>query len=141
MLLFLSPVVIYFLMPTDEARVQKVIRKTVSAIEAEKIEDSLLYISYSYQDEYGLSFVLIKKLLEREFIRYSDMDIKYDNLVIRIDKDKAQADMDVRMIATLAGERAYFIGDNKEPAHITLYLKKEGLSRWLIVKSSGIRIR
>jgi len=138
-LLIVSPVLVYFLWPTDESRIKKLVRECAKAVEKEDIDTLMLKISFTYQDDYGLSYILLKKLIEDGFRRFSDMEVEYESLKVVVDKENASAQFDVRVIASHGQERGYFMGDIKEPAHITLYLEKGPLGKWLIVKAEGYR--
>lgn len=138
-LLILSPIVIYFLWPTDEVRIKKLIKNSISAIEKEEPDRVMSAISFNYQDDYGLSYLLLKKLLVEQFSRLSGIEVEYENLTIRINKENADARLDIRVIASLGNDRGYFLGDIKEPAHIELDLEKGPMKRWLIIRASGFR--
>ncbi len=138
-LLIVSPVLIYFLWPTDESRIKKLVGECAKAVEKEDIDALMSKISFTYQDDYGLSYILLKKLIEDGFRRFSEIDAEHENLKVDVMDEKATATFDIRVIASHGQERGYFMGDIKEPVHITLYLEKGPLGKWLIVKAEGYR--
>jgi hypothetical protein len=138
-LLVASPLIIYMLWPTDEARIKKLVRQEAHAIEAEDIEEVMSHVSFNYQDEYGLSYVLVKKLMERQFQRYSGMEVEYDDLkvVVAEGEKEATASMDLRVMARAGQEMGYLLG-GEEPVRLKLMLKKGGpLGTWQVASASG----
>ena len=146
MLLIVAPVAVYLLWPSDEARIRKLVKNEVLAIEAEDIQAVMKGISYNYSDDKGLSYLLIKRLLEREFQRLSNIKINYSDLLIEVrDDDTATAVMDLHVTSGITGggtgggtEAAprYVIGDAEAPVVLNLALKKEGTGKWTIRSSA-----
>jgi hypothetical protein len=138
-LLVVAPVIIYLLWPTEEARIRKLVRQEARAIEARDVEAVMSNISFNYQDEYGLSYLIIKKSLEQRFQRYSGIDVEYENLQVKVapEEKEATASMDLRVLASSGEEMGYAIGGD-EPASFMLRLKKGGpLGKWQVVSASG----
>lgn len=138
-LLILSPIIIYFLWPSDESRIKKLIKEGAAAIEKKEIDKVMSKVSFNYQDDYGFTYILIKKLLEDQFRTMSDIKVEYENLKITVKKDSAIADLDVRVIATIGNETGYIIGDIKKPVHLKFNLEKERV-KWLMMKIEGLRL-
>lgn len=126
----------YLLWPSDEARIKKLLKEEVRAVEQEDIEGVMDGVSYNYRDEHGLSYLLLKRTLERQFTRYSDIEVEYENIEVGVNKDRAEARMDLRVIATWGQDRGYYLGDIKTPARLTLELEKSPARKWLITKGS-----
>jgi hypothetical protein len=142
-MVMVAPVVIYLLWPTEEARIRKLVRQAAHAIEAKDVEGVMEKVSFNYQDEYGLSYLLIKKMLERQFQRYSGMEVEYENLRIDVSEgaEEATASMDLRVLASSGDQMGYALGGD-EPARLRLRLKKGGpLKRWQVVEASGFMPR
>jgi len=137
-LLILSPVIIYFLWPTDEARIKRLFKEGAKAVEAKKIDDVMSKISYSYTDRHGLSYLALKQGMEREFRRMSNIRMEYDITQIEVREKAATARMDVRVIASYGKDTGYVVGDAARPAHLSFSLEK-GPTGWLIDSSEGIR--
>ena len=137
LLLIVAPVAIYFLWPSDEARIRKLISAEVSAFEAKDMEAFLSGISFSYRDDRGVSYVLIKRVMEERLKRYSDINISYSDMLIEVREDEtATAVMDLRVTARDSEEtRRYVLGGPDAPAVINLTLKKEGAGSWKIRSS------
>lgn len=138
-LLMVSPVIIYFLMPSDENRIKKLIREEVSAIEKKDVVAFMSGISFGYRDEHGLSYIVIRKQLENLLPRYSRINVSYSNLIIDITDDKASARMDFLVLASKGETRGYYIGDMEEPAHLELTLLKISPGKWEITGTKGIK--
>ncbi|MEW6067276.1 MAG: hypothetical protein AB1610_03145 [Nitrospirota bacterium] len=94
-------------------------------------------VSYNYRDEYGLTYLYIKELMKSVFQDMSDIKVEYENLGIKINKKIAEADMDVRIIATIESETYYIFGDLSKPVHLTFTLEKER-TKWFVKKTEGL---
>jgi hypothetical protein len=136
-LLIISPVLIYFLWPSDEARIKKLIKEGAEAIEKKEIDKVMAKVSFNYQDEKGITYILIKKILESQFKTMSGIKIEYENLKIEVKEKLATAEFDLLVIATIGDQTGYIIGDLKTPARIKLFLEKEHAT-WLVIKTEGI---
>ncbi|MCK4911882.1 MAG: hypothetical protein KAR83_09570 [Thermodesulfovibrionales bacterium] len=137
-LLIVAPVAVYLLWPSDEARIRKLVKLEAQAIEAEDIQAVMKGISYNYSDDKGLSYLLIKRIMEREFARLNNIKFSYSDLHIVVrDDDTATAVMDLHVTAggTEAAPR-YVLGDSETPVVLNLALKKEGTGKWTIRSSS-----
>ncbi len=136
-LLILAPIIIYLLWPTDESRIKKLVKEGAQAVEKEEIDKVMSKVSFSYQDEHGLTYMFIKKILTEQFKAMSDIKIEYENLKIEVKENAATASFDLRVIATSGNQTGYIIGDIKTPAHIKLTLEKER-AKWLVTKTEGL---
>ncbi len=136
MLLIISPVIIYFIWPTDEGRIKKLFREGARAVEARKVDDVISKVSYNYTDRHGLSYLALKQGLEREFKLMSNIRIEYDITQLEVRDKTATAGIDLRVIATRGNDTGYFIGDAAKPLSMKFFLEKERM-KWLIVSSEG----
>lgn len=137
-ILILSPIIIYFLWPSDESRIKKLIKEGARAVEKKEIDNVMAKVSFNYQDEKGLSYILIKRILEGQFKAMSSIKIEYENLKIEVKEKLANTEFDLRVIATIGNQTGYIIGDLKAPARIKLFLEKERTT-WLVIKTEGIQ--
>ena len=136
-LLILSPVIIYFLWPSDEGRIKKLFREGATAIEQEKIDDVMSKVSFNYSDGQGLAYVTVKEGMKRIFQQMSVIKIEYEIKNISINDKTATADLDLRVIASYGQDTCYVAGDAAEPAHMKFFLEKERTS-WLVTKTEGL---
>ncbi len=136
-LFFIAPVIIYFLWPSDEARIRTLFREGAKAIEEQKIDDVMSKVSFSYTGEHGLSYLYLKKLMERAFGEVKDIRIEYGIKKIDIRDDSATVDVDVRVVATRGADTGYMLGDAAKPLHIRFSLDKER-TKWLISGTEGL---
>jgi len=134
----IAPIIIYLLWPTDESRIKKLVKEGAQAVEKEEIDNVMSKVSFSYQDEHGLTYMFIKKILTEQFKAMSDIKIEYENLKIEVKENAATASFDLRVIATSGNQTGYVIGDIKTPARVKLMLEKERVS-WLVTKTEGLR--
>jgi hypothetical protein len=139
MLLIISPVVIYFIWPTDEGRIKKLFREGAKAVEARKVDDVMSKVSFSYSDRYGLSYLALKQGMERQFKLMSNIKVEYDITKLEVKDKTAIAGMDLRVIASYGADTGYVVGDAARPAHLIFSLEK-GPTGWLISSSEGIRV-
>ena len=136
-ILILSPVLIYFLWPSDESRIKKLIKEGAAAVEKEEIDNVMSKVSFNYQDDRGMTYILIKKILTEQFKSLSGIKIEYENLKIEVKEKLANAEFDLRVIATIGNQTGYIVGDLKTPARIKLFLEKERAT-WLVTKTEGL---
>jgi hypothetical protein len=139
MLLIISPVIIYFIWPTDENRIRKLFKEGAKAVEARKVDDVMSKVSYNYTDLHGLSYIALKQGMEREFQAMSNIRIEYDITQLEVRDKAATAEMDVRVIASYGADTGYVVGDAARPAHLIFSLEK-GPTGWLISSCGGLRV-
>ncbi|MEW6586571.1 MAG: hypothetical protein AB1442_13315 [Nitrospirota bacterium] len=138
-LLFLLPIILYLIWPSDESRIRKLIREGAAAIEREDVGAVMSKVSYNYSDEYGFTYLYIKKSLERVFLQMSDISVEYENPKVTVRDKTAIADMDVSVIATKGSDTGYIMGDPANPVHIKFSLEKER-TKWLVTKTEGLPV-
>lgn len=136
-ILILSPVLIYFLWPSDESRIKKLIKEGAAAVEKEEIDNVMAKVSFNYQDNHGFTYILLKRVFEDQFKRMSGIKVEYENLKIEVKDKSASASFDLLVIATIGNDTGYVIGDLKTPARIKLFLEKERVS-WFVIKTEGL---
>jgi hypothetical protein len=137
LILFILPLVIYFLWPSDEARIKKLFREGSQAIEKEDLDAVMSKVSFNYTDEYGFNYLYIKESMKRFFQQMGDLDIEYENVTMTITDKAAKAEMDVRVVAGIGNERGYILGDLPNPVHLTFTLEKQR-TKWLVTKTEGM---
>jgi hypothetical protein len=137
--LILSPLIIYFLWPSDESRIKKLFREGAEAIEQEKTEDVMAKVSFNYRGEDGLTYLLIKEGMGRFSREMSAIKIEYEIKNITVKDASAIADLDIRVIASYGKDTGYAAGDAAKPAHMRFFLEKER-TRWLVHRTEGIAL-
>jgi hypothetical protein len=131
-------VVIFFLFyPSDESRIKKLISEGSRAIEKEDIDAVMSKVSYNYRDEYGFTYLYIRESMKSVFQRLENIKVEYENLKIVVRDKTAEADMDVRIIATIGNETGYVLGDMPNPVYLRFTLEKER-TKWLVTKTDGL---
>lgn len=136
-LFILTPIILYFLWPSDEARIKKVFKEGSKAIEKEDLDTVMSKVSFNYSDEYGLTYLYLKESIKSVFQQMSDIKVEYENLEIKVNDKVATADMDVRIIATIGNDTGYIFGDLPKPVHLKFTLEKER-TKWLVTKTEGL---
>jgi|WetSurSiteA1Bulk_404760.scaffolds.fasta_scaffold15563_1 hypothetical protein len=136
-LLLLTPLILYFIWPSDESRIKKLFKEGSAAIEKEDLEAVMSKVSFNYQDEYGFNYLYIKETMKHVFQQMSDIKVEYENLKINVADKTATADMDVMVLATISANTGYVLGDLAKPAHLKFTLEKER-SKWSVIKTEGL---
>lgn len=137
LLIILTPIILYFLWPSDERRIKRLFKEGSRAIEREDIDGVMAKVSFNYRDEYGLTYLYIKNSMKSVFQQMIDIMIEYENLKMKINGKTATVDMDVRIIATMGNETGYILGDSAKPVHLRFTLEKERTG-WLITRTEGL---
>lgn len=132
------PVIAYFLWPSDEARIKKLIREGAAAIEAEKTDEVMKKVALHYQDDHGLSYLLLKQGMERLFKQTDKIQIELEIRGIAVEGQKATADVEVRVIAASGTDTGYIVGDAGKAQALRLHLEKERAT-WLVVRTDGMK--
>jgi hypothetical protein len=57
----------------------------------EDIDVVMGHIAFGCQDEFGQSYIILKKNLMRQFETYSDIKVEYEELAVEVTKDGATA--------------------------------------------------
>ncbi|NCO67270.1 MAG: hypothetical protein COY75_04985 [Nitrospirae bacterium CG_4_10_14_0_8_um_filter_41_23] len=136
-LLILTPIILYFLWPSDENRIKKLFKEGSKAIEREDLDTVMSKVSFNYSDEYGLTYLYLKESMKSVFKQMSDIKVEYENLETKVNDKVATADMDVRIIATIGNDTGYIFGDLPKPVHLKFTLEKER-TKWLVMKTEGL---
>jgi hypothetical protein len=136
-ILIISPVIIYFLWPSDESRIRKVFREGATAVEQEKIDEVMTRVSFNYTDEYGLTYLFIKEGMTKLFQNMDNIRIEYEITRIEIKDKTAVAELDIRVLATHGNDTGYIAGDLPKPVHMKFSLEKERTT-WLVTKTEGL---
>ncbi len=128
---------IYVLYPTDERRIIRIINNSEDAIVEKNIDKLMEYVSYNYRDDYGASYIQIKKILQTVLSRLNDIKIERNITKISVRENFAGAELDVRVIASEGEHRGYIIGDAGQAAAIKIFFEKSSY-KWLITKVEGV---
>lgn len=128
---------IYVLYPTDERRIIRIINNSEDAIVEKNIDKLMEYVSYNYRDDYGSSYIQIKKILQTVLSRLNDIKIERTITKISLRENFAEAELDVRVIASEGENRGYIIGDAGQAAAIKIFFEKSSY-KWLIIKVEGV---
>jgi hypothetical protein len=137
LIIILIPIITYLLWPSDESRIKKLFKEGSEAVEKEDLDGVMSKVSFNYHDEYGLTYLYVKKYMNSIFQQMSDIQIEYENLEIKVNDASATAEMDVRVIATIGNETGYIIGDAARPVHLKFALEKER-TKWLVTRTEGL---
>jgi hypothetical protein len=131
------PIAIYFLMPTDAKRIKKLVKKGEVALEQKDIKQVMSCVSLTYRDDYGMSYLYLKKGFERLFNTYDSLEVDYENITVVVNEKRAVAELDVWVIASRGPNTSYIVGDAGNGLTIKFLLQKEKLT-WQVVKTEGL---
>ncbi|MGC2062772.1 MAG: hypothetical protein WA610_07320 [Thermodesulfovibrionales bacterium] len=138
-LIFIGPLFIYLLWPSDESRIRKLFREGAAAIQAKKVDEVMAKVSFNYTDEHGMSYLFLKEGATRFFAQMDAIQVDYAVMSIRIKDEKATVDIEVRVIAGHGQDRGYIAGDAAKPLHMKFFLEKER-SSWLVSRTEGMPV-
>lgn len=133
LLLALSFFLIKFIFVSEEKKIIGVIEAGEKSIEAKDLEGCMKRLSYNYSDEYGLSYLQVKKFLERFFQEFQEIEIDKEIFEISVKEDEAQVSMNIRVMVTLQKQKGYLIGSGEKPAEIKIVLERVR-TKWLVKK-------
>lgn len=138
-LVFLTIVIICILIffPTDKKRIWKVIAASEKAIIDEELDGLMENISYNYRDEYGGTYLLIKRRMETLFKRLDNIDTEVQLVKISVDKKQAEAEINIRVTALHGEGRSYIVGDPANWQNMKIYLEKSPYT-WEVIKVKGL---
>jgi hypothetical protein len=137
LLLFLlcSALTVYLLWPSDEGRIRRLLVEGAKAFESRDLNGVMSKVSYNYRDDNGMTYLSVREFIKREMGILSDIEVEYDGPEIRIEKERAEAVLEVRVVATSGNETGYIIGTIKDPLRLRFILEKER-GKWLIMNLS-----
>jgi len=132
-LVFVRPLLI-----SDEARIKKGVKEGVRAIEGKDLEKCMRDVSLHYKDEYGLTYLGVKRLLNRIFQEFDAFEIDLGNLrIILLDKGTAFATFDLKVKVIYRRQQAYLLGSGDFANRIKMSFAKEG-GRWRVTQVEGV---
>jgi hypothetical protein len=136
-MLVLLPVLVYVFWPGAEAQIKKAINSSIEAAEAGDAKGVMANVSLNYHDDHGMSYLYLKKVIENEMKRYSNIKVEVVSLKVRVIGEKAYASLQVRVIATGPdGARGYWLGDIDNPFFMELEMKNEKPRGWKVYSGS-----
>lgn len=126
----------------DSSEIEAVIIKMTEAGKNGEYQGVTEYVSIEYRDDYGATYIIVKKLVENLFQKFNKFDTKYKNLSVSVDQaengDKtAAANLDIHITGYQSGVPVDIIGTEDLYQNITVHLKKTKLLGWKITKSEG----
>lgn len=127
------PVLVYLLWPGDEEQILKLVNETIAAAEAGDAKGVMEHISLNYHDEHGLSYLILRKMIEKEIERLKGMKVELLKQRVRIIGEKAYVTLEMRVSALRPdGSRWYRLGSGEEPFYADLELKDEKPRGWKV---------
>jgi len=133
-LVFVRPLLI-----SEEDRIRKGVKEGIQAIEAKDLRRCLRHVSLHYKDEYGLTYLTVKRLLTQVFQEFDAFEIDLRKLRITVlDKGVASATFDLKVTVSYGGQRAYLLGSKDSSNRIEMSFIKEG-GRWKVNQVEGVQ--
>ena len=140
LILILNLGIFYLVWPSDEARIKKLLKEGISAIEQEDLEHVMSGVSFNYRDDYGLTYLSIKEHMKKIFQQMNEIKVEFENLEIKVHEKTASAEIDVRVVAQVGTDTGYVFGDQPHPEHLMLTLQKEK-TKWYVIKTEGLSFK
>lgn len=134
--LVLSPIAIYLLMPSDEAQLNRLVQEAREAVEAGNVDGVMSVVSFNYKDERGMSYLLIKRLLEARMKGLTGISVEVSGLSVRSIEKAAYIEIDARASSGAGGSRSYWVGGEDHWLHISAKLGKEASGQWKVQSAS-----
>jgi hypothetical protein len=123
----------------DEELVHLTLLAGIEASMAEDLDESVRFISPSYHDNVGFTFILMRKFLERAYEEFDQPQIELaEPPAIQIQDSKAVALAQVRLTAIYQGRRNYLLGDQDNANTIFIMLDRSTNS-WKVSQIEGLR--
>ncbi len=133
------PVIFYFLCPSDESSIRKLIKEGAAAVEKENINDVMSKVSFNYSDDHGLNYLYLKEEMKGIFQRMDHIMIEYEIGDMEIKDKAATVVVDIRVIATYGQDTGYFMGDAADPVEVLFTLEKVR-TKWLVRSTTGLPV-
>ncbi len=135
----IAPVIFYFLWPSDESRIRKLVKDGAAAVENENINDVMSKVSFNYSDDHGLNYLYLKEEMKGIFQRMDHIMIEYEIGDMEIKDKAATVVVDIRVIATYGQDTGYFMGDAADPVEVLFTLEKVR-TKWLVRSTTGLPV-
>ena len=133
-ILFITAVItVIFIFPSDKKRIRKAIGAVEQAVVNEDVQALMDRVSFNYADDYGGSYLTMKKRAENLFNSYDDFDVTAEIAGIAIIEEKVTVDLKVSLIASSGSDRGYLIGDAGGHREIKVFFEKAKLN-WMITR-------
>jgi hypothetical protein len=126
-----AAITVIFLFPSDKTRIGRSVGAVEQAVVNEDVTALMDQVSFNYSDDYGGSYLTLKKRAEQLFKTNDDFDVTADITGIEIIEDKATVDVKVSLIASSGSERGYLYGDAEGHREIHVFFEKAKL-KWMI---------
>jgi len=130
--------VAWVLWPTDEARIKRLFREGASAIQQKKTEDVMKKVAYHYSDDHGMSYLFLREGMTKLFPRFEKISVEYEIKEIRVEGEKAVAEVGVRVLVTSGTDTGYIVGDAGKARPMKFHLEKERAT-WLVARTEGMK--
>jgi hypothetical protein len=132
-------VVVWFFSDSSQSAIRTVLREGAAAIEAKNMAGAMSHVSRRYLDENGLNHLAVRRVLGVAFQRFQRMDIRLGDVTVKINGDRAAAQVALQVLVQLQGETAYVVGAPAAPDLVTISFSKEPLA-WRVISVNGIDI-
>ncbi len=123
----------------DERLVHLTLLAGIEAAMAEDLDESVRFISPSYHDNVGFTFILMRKFLERAYEEFDQPQIELaEPPAIQIKGSRAVAVAQVKLTAIYQGRRNYLLGDQDNSNTLFIVLDRSA-SSWKASQVEGLR--
>lgn len=124
---------VMFFSPSDEKRIWRVITACEQAIVDENLVDFMEHIALHYRDDYGGTYLIVKRRLNNLFIRYDNIQSDVHLVKLNVDGIHADAEVKVRVIAEEKKRKTYIMSEQFILQNMVIYFEKFRFA-WKVVR-------
>jgi hypothetical protein len=124
---------VIMLRPGDSVRITKAFTTARAAVEREDIDRLMKVFALGYRDEYGLTYLTVRRAFTDLFRRIDGIDAGFSARGMEIRGDTAAVVLDVWLTGREAGQRYRIVGAPGSPERLTVTCAR-GTLGWAIVR-------
>jgi len=143
--IIIAAVLVYFFFPSgdDPSEIEAVVKKTIAAGKKKDLDGVMDSFSRRYKDEYGMNYVVVKKIMKNVFSKYDSFDGDFFDLTASIGKSEdgekqAVANFNIYISGSKSEIPVAILGTANSPENITVTFRKSKLGGWKIVSVEGV---
>lgn len=130
----------------DPSEIEALFGRTLEAGRTGDLSGFMDSVSLRYRDEYGLSYVGVKRMAQVSLEKFEGLDGTFGGLAVILGENEAgektaTATVEVTVLGMKGGVPIGLIGDVDRPDTLTVELVKSGFGGWKIVSVSGFDSR
>ena len=144
-LIIIIVLLIYFYFPggDDTTEIEAAFNSMIESAGEKNLEGVTEHFSIHYKDGYGVTYPVVKNIIQYAFEKYDGFQASYSNLSATIGENEngdkeAAANLDLIVKGIKSGNTQNLIGNDASPDNITVTLKKSSFGGWKITEIEGL---